>query len=113
MKLTCAYLQYIPFGLNRQCIFSKIFKQAGKWLLLRNRSICCEIFKQVGERVAGTLEGRSGKRYAGSGLRIDARCMVDEVGIIAALNDLFGREIAGQLIDDGTNHFHMSKFFCT
>lgn len=75
--------------------------------------LCCQIFKQVGDRVALALQRRRRKRDARRGLRVDAGRMVDEVGVEAALLDLFGRQVARQLVDDRGDHLLMGELFCT
>ena len=94
-----------------------IFQQnhvIGKWTLLLQRcSICCHILKQVGDRVALGLEGHRAPRRAGSELRVDTRGMIDKVGIKAALPDLLGRQVAGELIDDRGDHLHVRQLFRT
>lgn len=76
-------------------------------------SVCCQIFKQVGDRVALALQRRRRERDARCGLRVDAGRMVDEVGVEAALLDLFGRQVARQLVDDRGDHLLMGELFCT
>lgn len=70
-----------------------------------------EVLVEVGKGVAGDLElgGREG--VARGGLRVDARGVVDKVGVEAAALDLFGRHAAGELVDDRGNHLDVGKLF--
>ena len=38
--------------------------------------------------------------------------MIDEIGIKAGSFDLILRQITGQLVNDGADHFQMPEFFC-
>lgn len=73
-------------------------------------ALCCHILKQIGDRVALGLERCGSPGNAGGGLRIDAGRVIDKVGVKAALPDLLGREIAGELVDDCRDHFHVGEF---
>ncbi len=70
-----------------------------------------EVLVKVGKGVAGDLElgGREG--VARGGLRVDARGVVDKVGVEAAALDLFGRHAAGELVDDRGNHLDVGELF--
>ena len=68
------------------------------------------IFKQIGDRVALGLERHRAPRCAGGELRVNARGVIDKVGIKAALLDLLGGQVAGKLIDDRGDHLHVCEF---
>lgn len=78
-------------------------------LFLRSRTICCQIFKQIGQRVPRTLQGGCAERDTGSGLRIDPDGVIDEIGVKAARADLLRRQVAGELIYHGGDHFSMGE----
>lgn len=80
-------------------------------LSLRGRTICCKVFCQIGDRIAGNLHGCGAPRRAGSKLRVDASGVVHKVGVKSGGPDLIFVEVAGQLVDDGPYHFQVSELF--
>lgn len=76
-------------------------------------SVRGHIFEQIGDGVALGLEGCGRPRDTGGRLRINTGCMIDKVGIEAALADLFRRKITGELIKNAGDHLHVRKFFGT
>lgn len=80
-------------------------------LCARPCTICCKVFKQIGDCIAFGLQRSRSKRIAGRGLRVDAGRVVDKVGVKAAFLDLFWGQIAGQLVNNGRNHLLMGEFF--
>ena len=66
-----------------------------------------EVFRQVGDRVAGGLEGGGGERHAAGGLRPQTCGVIHIVVGKALFLDLLYGEIPRQLMDDGADHFHM------
>lgn len=70
-----------------------------------------QVLGQVGDDVAGDLHGGGGPGVAGGELGIYAGGVVHEVGREAGAPDLFLRQIAGQLMDDGPNHLQMAQLF--
>lgn len=73
-------------------------------------TICGHIFEQIGDGVALGLEGCGRPRDTGGRLRINTGCMIDKVGIEAALADLLRCKITGQLIKYAGDHLHVCKF---
>ena len=71
-----------------------------------------EVFKQVGDRIAFDLQPICREWGTACRLRIDARSMVDKIGVKAAVADLLGGQVAGQLIQNRCNHLLMCQFFC-
>lgn len=69
-----------------------------------------EIFMEIRKQVAGRvkiacIEGNARCRH-----RIQAGCMVYKIGIEPGFLDFIHAKVAGELIDDGTDHFHMGQF---
>ena len=69
-----------------------------------------KVLVQVGDGVAGGLEGQRRKRLPRSRDRIDAGRVVDEVGVEARFLNLRRREVARELVDDRADHLHMRQF---
>lgn len=65
---------------------------------------------QVGDGVAGGLEGLRRKRLPRRRDRIDTGRVVDEVGIEARFLNLRRRKVARELVDDRADHLHMRQF---
>ena len=61
----------------------------------------CQILVQIGDGIAGGLEGEGAERLAGGCHRVDAHGMIGEIWGEAAVFDLFDRQIIRQLMDDG------------
>lgn len=80
-------------------------------LCARPCTICCKVFKQIGDRVTLGLQRSRTKRIASRGLWVDAGRVVDKVGVKAAFLDLFRGEITGQLVNNGRNHLLVREFF--
>lgn len=68
------------------------------------------IFVEVGDGIAGRLEGGGGKGSAGGGLRPYADGVIHKVGREAAFLNFFQTQIFGQLVYDGADHFQMGQF---
>ena len=71
-----------------------------------------EVFVNIRQRVA-----RRGKPVGVEGLsacvlRIDARGVVDEIGVVAGRLDLLRGQVAGQLVHDGADHFEVAELLC-
>ena len=77
---------------------------------MRSRTIGGQILRQVGDQIALDGHGRRGPREARGRRRIDARRVVDEVGVKARGVDILLGEIARQLMDDGADHLQMPEF---
>ena len=69
-----------------------------------------QILRQVGDQIALDGHGRRVPREARGRRRIDARRVVDEVGVKARGVDILLGEIARQLMDDGADHLQMPEF---
>lgn len=77
-----------------------------------HRTICREVFREIGDRVASGLDGGGAPRKAGGGGRVNSGGVVHEVGREGgAIAYLFIGEVPGELVDNGSNHFHMAQFF--
>lgn len=76
-------------------------------MLLKTCSIRRQIFHEVGDRIAGGLEGGGGERHAVCRLWPEAGGVVDVVIGKALFFDLLRGQIPGELMDDGTDHLHM------
>lgn len=68
---------------------------------------CCQVFRQVCDRVSGGLEGRRGKRHAAGGLRPEAGGVIHIVIGEALLFNLFHGKITGELMNDGADHLNV------
>ena len=64
---------------------------------------------QIGERVAGGLEGQRRKRLPGCRDRVDAGRMVDKVGVKTCFLDLRRSKVARELVDNCADHFHVRQ----
>ena len=82
-------------------------------LSLHNRTICCQIFCQVGDGITGYLELSRRERETGGRLGPYAYGMINIVGGETAFFNLIHGEIAGQLMDDRGYDFQMGQLFCT
>jgi len=82
-------------------------------LFLRSRTICCKVFYQVTDNIAGRLKGGCGKRNTGCSLRIDAGCVIDKVSFHSAFLDFFHAQSFGQLVQDCADQLDMRQLFCT
>ena len=71
--------------------------------------LCRQILCQIGDQVALDCHARRIVREAGRRRGIDACRMVDKIRIKTSRLDLLIRQIAGQLIDDGADHFQMAQ----
>ena len=76
-------------------------------LFLQSRTIRRQIFHEVGDWIAGGLEGGGGERHAACRLWPEAGGVVDVVIGKALFFDLLRGQISGELMDDGTDHLHM------
>ena len=81
-------------------------------LSFHHRSICCQIFGQVGDGIAGDGDGACGPGRAGGCLRVDPGGMVHEVCVKTGVLDLLLVQISGELVDDGPHHLQMPQFLC-
>lgn len=68
---------------------------------------------EIGKNIALDADIGGGEGGATCGLRINACGVIDEIGVKARFFDFLGREVAGKLIENCRNHFHVGKFFCT
>ena len=85
------------------------FQRLSATLFLYGSTICCKVLCQVGDQVA--LAGHAGGAVGepgGSG-GIHSRSAVHEVGVEPRGFDLLLCEVAGQLVDDGADHFHVAQ----
>ena len=80
---------------------------------LRYRTVCCKVFVQIGERVAGDGKCVRVERCAGCRSRVDARSVVHKIRVEALLLNLLRRQIPRELIHDRADHLEMRQFLCT
>ena len=71
------------------------------------------VLGEVGDGVAGGLEGGGGEGHSACGLRPDAGGVIHKVDVKAGLFDLLDGEVAGELVDDGADHLQMRQLYCT
>lgn len=70
------------------------------------------ILVNVRDRIAFGLKISGGPRRAGCCLWIECQCVIDIIFVKTVFFD-FGRcEVLCQLVDYGTDHFHVSELFC-
>ena len=82
-------------------------------LFLHSRTICCKIFRKIGDGIALDRHGRGRPREARGCCGVYARGVVDKIRIKAALPHLLFGERAGELVNDRANHFQMTQFLST
>ena len=76
------------------------------------RPISGQVLGQVGDDVAGGLDGPGGPGESRGGGGVDAGGVVYEVGREGGtVPDLLVGEIPGELVDDGRDHLHVAQFF--
>lgn len=73
--------------------------------------LCRKIFRQIGDGVALALEICRSKGCSRSRLGIDARCVVNKVGVEPALFYLVNAEVSCELVKNGGDHFDVCQFF--
>lgn len=71
------------------------------------------VLGEVGDGVAGGLEGGGGEGHSACGLRPDAGGVIHKVDVKAGLFDLLDGEVAGELVDDGADHLQMRQLIGT
>ena len=81
-------------------------------LSLHDRSIGGQVLGEVGDDVAGGLDGPGAPGEAGSGGGVDPGGVVHEVGGEGGVLDLILFQVPGQLVDDGGHHLHVTQFLC-
>lgn len=81
-------------------------------LFLRSRTIGGQILRQVGDQVTLDGHGSGVPRKAGGRRGVDARGVIHEIGVEAALLDVLLAEIPGQLMHNGADYLQMSQFLC-
>lgn len=82
-------------------------------LFLRSRTIGGHVLGEVGDGVAGGLEGGGGEGHSACGLRPDAGGVIHKVDVKAGFFDLLDGEVAGELVDDGADHLQMRQLLGT
>lgn len=89
-----------------------IVAEAQDVVICRARLLFCrEILVKIRDGIALARDRRRIERNACRRRGIDARGMIDKVGVKALLFDLVLAEIARQLIDDRADHFEVVEFF--
>ena len=79
-------------------------------LSLHDRSIGGQVLGEVGDDVAGGLDGPGAPGEAGGGGGVDPGGMVHKVGGKGGILDLILFQVPGQLVDDGADHLHVPQF---
>ena len=74
---------------------------------------CCQIFKQIRDRITLTLEFAGIKRHSTCCLRPDSHRVINIIRPKSAVLNFFHREILCQLMDNGGHDFQMCQFFCS
>ena len=69
-----------------------------------------QILRQVGDQVTLDGHGSGVPRKAGGRRGVDARGVIHEIGVEAALLDVLLAEIPGQLMHNGADYLQMSQF---
>ena len=73
-----------------------------------------QVFGQVGDDVAGGLDGGGSPGEARGGGGVDGGSMIHEIGGKIGIGpDVLVLQIAGQLVYDGGHHFQVAQFFGT
>lgn len=85
----------------------------GLLLFFSMRTICCKIFKQIGNGIPLALEFAGIKRNPACSLRPDANGMINIVRAKSGFFDFFHGEIPCKLMDNGRYHLQVRQFFCT
>ncbi len=75
--------------------------------------LCRHILCQICDRIALGLEFTCIERNAARSLRPERQRMVDIVFVKTGRDNLFGSQIARELVDDRTDDFQVRKFFST
>ena len=78
-------------------------------LALRHYTICRKVLRQIGDGIAGGLDGAGGPGEAGGGGGVDASRVVHEVGVKPGGLDLVLGEVPRQLVDDGADHLQVAQ----
>ena len=74
---------------------------------------CCKVFKEVCDWVPLALEFASVEWNTTCSLRPDTARMVDIISSKSRFFQFFCTTSLGQLTNNSSNHFHVSKFLCT
>lgn len=69
-----------------------------------------QIFRQVGNHVAGRGYRPRRPRKAGCSGGVDACCVIHKIGVKACGSDVLVRQISRKLMHDRTHHFKMPQF---
>ena len=69
-----------------------------------------QVLGEVGDDVAGGLDGPGAPGEAGGGGGVDPGGVVHEVGGEGGVLDLILFQVPGQLVDDGGHHLHVTQF---
>lgn len=75
--------------------------------------LCCHILSQIGNNISSDLHGRGRPGITGGELRIYAGGMVHKIGVKTGGSDLLLTQVTGELVDQSSNHFQVTQFFCT
>lgn len=78
---------------------------------MRDCSICCQVFVEVGEDIALGLELGDAIGITAGSDGIDTRGMIHEIGSEAASFDFLRLQIPCELIEDSGYHLYVGEFF--
>ena len=77
---------------------------------MRHCTICCQVLRQIGDGVAGGLDGAGGPGEAGGGGGVNPGGVVHKVGGESGIiPHVLVAEISGELVDDGRHHLHVAQ----
>ena len=72
-----------------------------------------KVFTQIRNRITGYLDAGCGPGISGGSGRLDTGSMIHKIRSKGRVFDLLFIQIAGQLMDQGTNHLQVPQFFGT
>lgn len=91
----------------------RVFDQAQQIVIgFAGLLLCCQIFKQIRDGIAGGLEFGGGEGVSACGLRPHASGVICIIGSEAGALDLLWRQPFGELMDNGAHDFQMGQLLC-
>ena len=82
-------------------------------LFLHSRTISRHVLSEIADHVPLYADGCGGPGKSGRGSGINAGGVVDKVGGKCTILNLLVRQLAGQLMNDGSDHLQVAQFLCT
>ena len=80
-------------------------------LFLSACTVCCQIFKQISNRIAFDLEFAGIERNTSGCLRPYPYRVINIIRTEACCFNFLRGKVPGQLVDDGTDDFQVGEFF--